>query len=130
MGLIKHVITNMPPAVLSHSLDIMLHVVTLHVGNDRGRGPRQWLILHGIGLDKHWSYTLARTASSVGLGKHWSYTLACTASSASGALRRDSVYYLRSLEGVCLLAALRPGNMLVYLRDGSAQTVVRAATLR
>ena len=26
--------------------------------------------------------------------------------------------------------AERPSNMLVYLRDGSAQTVVRAATLR
>ena len=29
----------------------------------------------------------------------------------------------------CLLA-YRPSNMLVYLRDGSAQTSVRAATLR
>ena len=28
------------------------------------------------------------------------------------------------------LVALRPSNMLVYLRDGSAQTVLRAATLR
>ena len=33
-------------------------------------------------------------------------------------------------EVVCWLAALRPSNMLVYLRDGSAQTIVRAATLR
>ena len=28
------------------------------------------------------------------------------------------------------LLALRPSNMLVYLRDGSAQTILRAATLR
>ena len=28
------------------------------------------------------------------------------------------------------LVAYRPSNMLVYLRDGSAQTIVRAATLR
>ena len=34
------------------------------------------------------------------------------------------------LQDVCLLVAYRPSNMLVYLRDGSAQTVVRAATLR
>ena len=27
----------------------------------------------------------------------------------------------------CLLAAQRPSNMLVYLRDGSARTIVRAA---
>ena len=31
---------------------------------------------------------------------------------------------------VCLLVAQRPSNMRVYLRDGSAQTIVRAATLR
>ena len=31
---------------------------------------------------------------------------------------------------VCLLAAQCPSNMLVYLRDGSAQTTVPAATLR
>ena len=31
---------------------------------------------------------------------------------------------------VCLLVAWRPSNMLVYLRDGSAQTILRAATLR
>ena len=30
----------------------------------------------------------------------------------------------------CLLLASRPSNTLVYLRDGSAQTIVRAATLR
>ena len=30
----------------------------------------------------------------------------------------------------CLLVALRPSNMLVYVRDGSAQTSLRAATLR
>ena len=30
----------------------------------------------------------------------------------------------------CLLVAQRPSNMLVYLRDGSAQTILRAATLR
>ena len=30
----------------------------------------------------------------------------------------------------CLLVAYRPSNMLVYLRDGSAQTSLRAATLR
>ena len=30
----------------------------------------------------------------------------------------------------CLLVALRPSNMRVYLRDGSAQTILRAATLR
>ena len=28
------------------------------------------------------------------------------------------------------LLAERPSNMLVYLRDGSAQTILRAATLR
>ena len=31
---------------------------------------------------------------------------------------------------VCWLVALRPSNRLVYLRDGSAQTISRAATLR
>ena len=31
---------------------------------------------------------------------------------------------------VCLLVAYRPSNRLVYLRDGSAQTIWRAATLR
>ena len=30
----------------------------------------------------------------------------------------------------CLLVAYRPSNILVYLRDGSAQTILRAATLR
>ena len=30
----------------------------------------------------------------------------------------------------CWLVAQRPSNMLVYLRDGSAQTILRAATLR
>ena len=30
---------------------------------------------------------------------------------------------------LCLLVASRPSNMLVYLRDGSAQTIVNAATL-
>ena len=33
-------------------------------------------------------------------------------------------------EVVCWLVAKRPSNMLVYLRDGSAQTILRAATLR
>ena len=32
-------------------------------------------------------------------------------------------------EFVCLLVAKRPSNMLVYLTDGSAQTIVHAATL-
>ena len=31
---------------------------------------------------------------------------------------------------VGLLVAYRPSNMRVYLRDGSAQTILRAATLR
>ena len=31
---------------------------------------------------------------------------------------------------VCWLVAYRPSNMRVYLRDGSAQTILRAATLR
>ena len=31
---------------------------------------------------------------------------------------------------VCCLVALRPSKMLVYLRDGSAQTNLCAATLR
>ena len=31
---------------------------------------------------------------------------------------------------VCWLVAKRPSNRLVYLRDGSAQTILRAATLR
>ena len=35
-----------------------------------------------------------------------------------------------SLRFVCWLVAYRPSNMLVYLRDGSAQTILRAATLR
>ena len=30
----------------------------------------------------------------------------------------------------CLLVAYRPSNMRVYLRDGSAHTILRAATLR
>ena len=30
----------------------------------------------------------------------------------------------------CWLVAYRPSNMLAYLRDGSAQTIVSAATLR
>ena len=33
-------------------------------------------------------------------------------------------------EFVCLLVAYRPSNMRVYLGDGSAQTILRAATLR
>ena len=32
--------------------------------------------------------------------------------------------------GCCLLVALRPSNMQVYLREGSAQVILRAATLR
>ena len=35
-----------------------------------------------------------------------------------------------SLVLFCLLVAYRPSNMRVYLRDGSAQTILRAATLR
>ena len=31
---------------------------------------------------------------------------------------------------VCCLVASRPSDRLVYLRDGSTQTIVRAATLR
>ena len=31
---------------------------------------------------------------------------------------------------VCWLLASHPSNRLVYLRDGSAQTILRAATLR
>ena len=31
---------------------------------------------------------------------------------------------------VCLLVAYSSNNMLVYLRDGSAQIILRAATLR
>ena len=31
---------------------------------------------------------------------------------------------------VCVLAAQHPSSMRVYLRDGPAQTVLRAATLR
>ena len=31
---------------------------------------------------------------------------------------------------VCWLLAYRPSNVLVYLRDGSAQAIVRAATPR
>ena len=38
-------------------------------------------------------------------------------------LNKDSLF-------VCWLVAYRPSNMRVYLRDGSAQTVLRAATLR
>ena len=34
------------------------------------------------------------------------------------------------LSNVCWLVAYRPSNSPVYLRDGSTQTTVRAATLR
>ena len=34
------------------------------------------------------------------------------------------------LQFACLLVVKRPSNMLVHLRDGSAQTILRAATLR
>ena len=34
------------------------------------------------------------------------------------------------LVGFCLLVAYHLSNMQVYLRDGSAQTILRAATLR
>ena len=37
---------------------------------------------------------------------------------------------LEDEEFVCYLVAYRPSNMQVYLRDGSAQTILRAATLR
>ena len=37
---------------------------------------------------------------------------------------------LRPPEEFCLLVAYRPSNMRVYLRDGSAQTILRAATQR
>ena len=36
----------------------------------------------------------------------------------------------RRVQFVCLLVAYRPSNRQVYLRDGSAQTILRAATLR
>ena len=36
----------------------------------------------------------------------------------------------RSKKFVCWLVASRPSNRLVYLWDGSAQTLLRAATLR
>ena len=44
----------------------------------------------------------------------------------------SSLFLLLQLgEGCCCwLVALRPSNRLVYLRDGSAQTILRAATLR
>ena len=32
--------------------------------------------------------------------------------------------------GLLFVACVRPSSMLVYLRDGSAQTILRAATLR
>ena len=37
---------------------------------------------------------------------------------------------VRACVRVCWLVVQRPSNMLVYLRDGSAQTILRAATLR
>ena len=40
------------------------------------------------------------------------------------------MYDTRSMEFVCWLVAERPSNMRVYPRDGSAQTILRAATLR
>ena len=40
------------------------------------------------------------------------------------------VVWYRTLRVNGLLVAERPSNRLVYLRDGSAQTIVRAATLR
>ena len=56
-------------------------------------------------------------------------------------LRNDSVFddgdematmvmMVGDKDDVCLLVAYRPSNMRVYLRDGSAQTILRAATLR
>ena len=37
---------------------------------------------------------------------------------------------LSSIARNCLLVAKRPSNIQVFLRDGSAQTILRAATLR
>ena len=46
--------------------------------------------------------------------------------------RKEVRYNYETLTNVfvCLLVALRLSNMLVYLSDGSTQTIVRAATLR
>ena len=41
-----------------------------------------------------------------------------------------SAIYGDRYSNVCLLVAYRPSNMRVYLRDGSAQTILRAATRR
>ena len=43
---------------------------------------------------------------------------------------RKIMKFMSLTEFVCLLVASRPSNMRVYLWDGSAQTILRAATLR
>ena len=54
----------------------------------------------------------------------------------SGSTIIGDLFYLFKWEGedggggCCLLVAERPSNMLAYLRDGSAQKMARAATLR
>ena len=52
--------------------------------------------------------------------------LTCTE---DGKVEKDCTVERSDLSVGCLLA-LRPSNMPVYLRDGSAQRVLRAATLR
>ena len=57
----------------------------------------------------------------------------CTAENVLGLVISNEVQLTFGRESCLLvgwLAAERPSNMLVYLRDGSAQTIVRAATLR
>ena len=40
------------------------------------------------------------------------------------------VFTFDAVDRSCLLVGLRPNNMQVYLREGSAQTILRVATLR
>ena len=45
-------------------------------------------------------------------------------------MRKRNPDYSARVLFVCLLVAYRPSNVLVYLRDGSAQRSLHAATLR
>ena len=59
---------------------------------------------------------------------HWeSWTMTKTPVCTDGS---SDVDVRNCLRGCCSLVTLRPSNMLVHLRDRSAQTIVRAATLR
>ena len=75
-------------------------------------------------------------------GSHWSASFHVTGMTRPGEIPLQAGFETRIFrsqsgrlnheanEAVCLLVAYRPSNMRVYLRDGSAQTILRAATLR